>query len=112
MGHTSIMLRALRDIRSEIFIEKYAFHLHKQGKIKVPHFCEHAKMASSKELVPLNPDWWYTRLSAITRKVYLKQGLGVGHFRNIYGSSRRKGTKPAHHSRASGNIIRKCLQQL
>merc|ERR1711959_692138 len=78
----------------------------------VPHFCEHVKSAQHKELGPYDPDWWYVRIAAVARRVYLRQGLGVGRLREMYGGSRANGSRPKHHARASGKIIRKCLQQL
>merc|ERR1712118_287667 len=106
------MAKSVKDIHAETFIKKYAWHLQKQGKIKNPHFFEYSKTASAREFSPLEPNWWYIRVASIARRIYIKKGLGVGHFRDVFGGSHRRGAKPAHHARASGNIVRKCLQQL
>merc|ERR1712224_534890 len=102
----------VKDIDAANFIKTYAAHLRKQGKIKMPYYCEFVKTGSYKELSPYDPYWWYTRVAAIARRIYLRQGLGVGRLRNIYGGSYSNGWRPKHHARASGNIIRKCIQQL
>merc|ERR1712224_357276 len=106
------MIHSVRDVIPEVFIQKYASHLKKQGKVKVPHLCEYAKSASFKELAPYDDDWWFTRVAAVARRIYLKEGLGVRYFRNVYGGSQRRGAKPNGHALSSGNIIRKCLHQL
>merc|ERR1712216_152388 len=102
----------VKEVDGSTFITAYAAHLKKIGKIEVPHFSDYAKTATFKELAPHDPNWWYVRIAAIARQVYLRQGLGVGRLREIYGGSRTNGSRPNHHARASGNVIRKCLQQL
>lgn len=51
--------------------------------------------------------------ASLARKVYIKQGLGVGALRRQYGGrNKRKGVVPEHFCRASGGLIRHILQQL
>lgn len=51
--------------------------------------------------------------AAIARKVYLRQDLGVGAMRRMFGGrNKRKGTVPEHSARAAGGLIRHILQQL
>jgi small subunit ribosomal protein S19e len=38
--------------------------------------------------------------------------VGISRLRTYYGGKKRRGYKPAHFRRASGNILRKILQQL
>merc|ERR1711904_120476 len=106
------MSKSVNDVHADIFIREYARHLQKQGKVKGPIFFELAKTASAREAAPYETKWWFTRIASIARKIYLKQGIGVGYLREVFGGSHRRGSKPAKHSRAAGNIIRKCLQQL
>mmetsp|Transcript_11975 Transcript_11975/g.30567 ORF Transcript_11975/g.30567 Transcript_11975/m.30567 type:complete len:118 (-) Transcript_11975:96-449(-) len=70
------------------------------------------KTARFKELSPYDPDWYFIRAASIARKVYLKQGVGVGKFRKIYGNTYRKGVRTEHFSKASGGLVRHILQQL
>ena len=44
------------------------------------------KTAHWKEMGPYDPDWYYTRAASVARQVYLKQGVGVGKLRKIYGT--------------------------
>lgn len=51
--------------------------------------------------------------ASLARKIYIKQGLGVGALRRQYGGrNKRKGAVPEHFARASGGLIRHILQQL
>lgn len=81
-------------------------------QIKVPAWAEYVKTATYKELGPLDNDWFYVRIAAVARRVYLRQGLGTGRLRESFGGASNNGARPEHHARASGNIIRKSLQAL
>ena len=70
------------------------------------------KTGRYRELSPNDPDWYYVRAASIARKIYLKQGIGIGKFRKIYGSTYRKGTRTEHFSKVSGGLIRHICQQL
>jgi len=48
----------------------------------------------------------------MARKIYLRQGIGVGAFRKIYGGRKSNGVRPSHFARSSGSIARDCLKQL
>ena len=52
--------------------------------------------------------------AAIARRVYIRQGMGVGGFRRAFGGrSNAAGlSAPEHHAKAAGGIIRHALQQL
>lgn len=51
--------------------------------------------------------------AAIARKVYMRQDLGVGAMRKMFGGrNKRKGTVPEHFAKAAGGLIRHILQQL
>merc|ERR1712050_278007 len=93
-------------------IKKHGAHLKKQGKIVVPHFCGYVKTTPSKDLGPYDHDWWYVRVASIARRIYLRQELGVGRLRSLYGALQSKGSRPGHRRRAPSNIIRKVLQSL
>lgn len=75
---------------------------------------DYAKTGCFKELNPLDPDWYYVRAAAVARRVYLRQGLGVGAMRRMFGSrSNKKGkVTPEHHARAAGGVIRHALHAL
>ena len=86
------------------------------------------KTGTNKELSPYNPDWLYVRAgtppptsypaslltssAAIARKLYLRQNIGIGTLKHLYGGKKRRGVRPPRHSTGSKKIIRYCMQQL
>lgn len=51
--------------------------------------------------------------AAICRKMYERQGLGVGCLRKLFGKSNKsRGARPEHHCKAAGGVIRHILIQL
>jgi small subunit ribosomal protein S19e len=71
-----------------------------------------AKTGRGRELAPYDEDWLFIRASAIIRHLYIRPDQGVGALRNVYGNKKRRGAAPGHHVKASGGLIRYCLQQL
>ena len=70
------------------------------------------KTSCRKELAPYQEDWLYVRAAALARKVYLRQNIGVGALKHIYGGKWRRGVRPPRHGAASKKIIRYCLMEL
>merc|ERR1712137_650319 len=111
--HFIMAPKAVRDVHPETFIRSYAAHLKANDKIQLPAWVDIVKTGAFKELAPYDPDWYYIRAAAIARKVYLRQDLGVGAMRRMFGGrNKRKGTVPEHSARAAGGLIRHILQQL
>ena len=83
-------------------------------QVQLPSYVDYAKTGPTKELAPLDADWYYVRTAAIARRVYLRQGLGVGAFRRMFGgASNAKGKVcPEHHAKAAGGVIRHALHTL
>ncbi|MQL87405.1 hypothetical protein Taro_019947 [Colocasia esculenta] len=104
--------RTVKDVSPHEFTKAYAGHLKRSGKIELPPWVDIAKTSVAKELAPYDPDWYYIRAASIARKIYLKQGLGVGAFQRIYGGSKRNGSCPPHFCKSSGSVARHILQQL
>lgn len=50
--------------------------------------------------------------ASMARKIYMRQGLGVGAFKRIYGGSKRNGSRPPHFCKSSGAVARHVLHQL
>ena len=103
----------VKDIAPSSFIKAYAEHLKKNDKIKPPKWVDLVKTGKSRELPPIDPDWLYVRIAAVARKVYLRQHVGVGTLKHLFGHKQHPGAngKP-HHVTGSGKIIRFALQQL
>merc|ERR1712080_611894 len=102
----------LKDVSAEAFIAEFSAHLKRSGKIDLPAWHNVVKTGHFKELAPYDEDWYYVRAASFARKVYLRQKTGVGALRKVYGGADRRGTRGAHHTTASGGLIRKILRDL
>merc|ERR1712228_196266 len=102
----------VKDVNQQQFTKAFAEFLKKSGKVKVPDWSDLVKTARFKELAPYDDDWYYTRVAAIARHIYMRSPVGVGTIRKIYGGRKRNGTAPSHFCRSSGAIARKALQTL
>ena len=100
---------SVKDISAHEFVVKYAAWLRKSGKLPVPKWVDIVKTGSHKELAPYGDDWYYVRAASLARKVYLRQGTGIGTFRRVYGSRKNNGTAPEHFNKGSGGLIRAIL---
>ncbi|ONK59801.1 uncharacterized protein A4U43_C08F10850, partial [Asparagus officinalis] len=49
---------------------------------------------------------------SMARKIYLRQGIGVGGFQKIHGGRKKNGSRPPHFCKSSGAVARHILQQL
>jgi len=103
---------AINDTKPEVLIKKVAEELKKLPEIKEPSWCMFVKTGQHKARCPVEHDWWYTRAASVLRRVYLLGPIGTNKLRIKYGGRKRRGHKPEHTYKASGNIIRKILQQL
>lgn len=92
-----------------LFIEKYANVLKKNQNFSVPKWFEYVKTGHGKEMPPEDADWFYTRAASIVRKIYLSEEVCYAKIRAAYGCKKRRGSKPARRSRASGSVIKNLL---
>ncbi|RKP11034.1 40S ribosomal protein S19-A [Thamnocephalis sphaerospora] len=102
----------VKDINAHAFVKAYAAHLKRTGKVEVPKWVDLVKTGSYKELAPYDPDWFYIHAASIARHIYLRNSVGVGALRKLYGGRANRGTRPSHHADASGSVQRKALQAL
>ena len=100
------------DVPVNDLIEEVAKDLQKIDQIKPPEWSTFAKTGTHKERPPKRQDWWFVRCSAILRSVRKLGPVGVQKLRTKYGGRKRRGHKPEHFYKGSGNVIRKALQQL
>ena len=96
----------VKDVAAHDFVIAYAAHLKRIGKIEVPKWADLVKTGTAKELAPYDPDWYYIRAAAIVRKIYLREGTGVGSLRKRFGGNYRRGSAPDKHQDAAGGLIR------
>jgi len=102
----------VRDVSAESFIEAYASHLKRSGKLEVPTWVDLVKTGTFKEQGPYDPDWFYIRAAAIARHIYLRKKMGVGALAKLHGGRNRRGNRPSHHADCSTSVQRKVCQSL
>lgn len=93
-------------------INKLAEELKGIKEISPPEWAKFVKTGNFKERPPVEKDWWYKRTASLLRKIYVLGPIGVSKLRVKYGGKKNRGFKPEEFRKASGNIIRKSLQQL
>jgi len=105
-------MTSARDIPADRLIELTSDKLKENPAISAPEWSKFVKTGVHKEKPPTQKDWWYSRLAAILRTVYLKGPVGVSRLRAKYGGKKNRGSKPDQVRKGSGKIVRVCLQQL
>jgi small subunit ribosomal protein S19e len=80
--------------------------------IQAPDWANYVKTGTSRERRPTQENWWELRSAALLRAVATLGPIGVNKLRTKYGGRKNRGHRPDRFARASGNIIRKSLQQL
>jgi small subunit ribosomal protein S19e len=103
---------SVKEVKAEKLIEKLKEELSKEKEIQPPVWSKFAKSGAHRERPPQQKDFWYIRAASILRRLYIDGPVGVSKMRTYYGGRRRRGYKPAHFRKASGNFLRKILQQL
>ncbi|MFH1391293.1 MAG: 30S ribosomal protein S19e [Candidatus Diapherotrites archaeon] len=98
------------DVPAGMLIEEVAKEL--KGKIQQPELFSYIKTGAHKERTPNNPDWFYVRNASILYQIYKHGSTGTGSLRTYYGGRKNRGVKPEAKRKASGKVIRVCLQQL
>jgi len=103
---------SVKDIPANVFIGELAKQFKQNPQIEVPQWADVVKTASFKELAPTNEDWFYIRLAAIARRLYINGGIGVTKFTQLFGGSATYGVRRKHAATAAPAPISKALQQL
>ncbi|KAJ6793352.1 40S ribosomal protein S19-like [Iris pallida] len=101
--------RTVKDVSPNDFVKEYSAHLKRSGKMELPHWTDIVKTRRFKELAPYDLDWYYIRAVSMARKIYLRQGIGVGSFQKIYGGRKKNGSRPPHFCKSSGAVARNIL---
>ena len=100
------------DVSQQALVEKTKEELKKLEEIKPPQWAAFVKTGVHKERTPSEEDWWYMRAASVLRVVAMTGPIGVAKLRTRYGGKKDRGVKPSAFRVASGNILRKILQQL
>jgi len=93
-------------------IERLKERLEAEGKIKPPEWAPFARTGVHTEKAPVQKDWWYRRVAAVLRKVYLHGPVGTSRLAAEFGGRRDDGSAPYHPRRGSRSIAREAMQQL
>ncbi len=100
------------DVPADKLIERVAEKLKEMNEFRPPEWAKFVKTGVHKERSPEQEDWWWIRVAAIFRKVYIDGPVGIERLRSAYGGRKRRGVEPPKFRKGSGSIIRKALQQL
>lgn len=100
------------DVPADKLIAKIADGLKGQASFNPPEWAEYAKTGVHREKAPVENDWWYTRVAAILRKIYVYGPIGTVRLSAEFGGPKNRGSKPETAARGSRSIARKGLQQL
>merc|ERR1711907_687783 len=79
-----------RDVSAPALISAFAAHLKRQGKMQLPNNLDIQKTSKTKELAPVDPDFFYVRAASLARRCYMHNNQGVGHFATAYGKKLRR----------------------
>jgi small subunit ribosomal protein S19e len=100
------------DVPPGLLIERLKGQLEKDGKIKPPEWSPFARTGVHTEKAPVQADWWYRRVAAVLRMVYLHGPVGSTRLAAEFGGRRDDGSAPYHPRRGSRSIAREAMQQL
>ncbi len=100
------------DVPPELLIQAVAEDLKKSKKVKPPKWAPFVKTGLHREKSPTEGDWWYTRMAAVLRKVYIRGQVGTERLAAEFGGRRDRGSAPYHPRKGSRSIARECLDQL
>ena len=103
---------AIYDVQAEELIKRVAVELEKEDAMQPPEWVHFVKTGGSRERQPSQDNWWHIRSASVLRKIFIKGPIGVSKLRVVYGGKKNRGNKPEAFYPASGNILRKILQQL
>ncbi|MFQ6128767.1 MAG: 30S ribosomal protein S19e [Thermoplasmata archaeon] len=105
-------MTTVHDVPADRLIARITEHFKKEAKVDPPEWSAYAKTGVHKEKSPANDDWWYSRLAAALRKVYLKGPIGSERLAALFGGKEDRGSKPYRARSGSRAIARFCLKQL
>lgn len=100
------------DVPADVLLDRVSATLREGGKAPPPAWARFARTGMHTERAPQDPAWWYRRLAAVLRKVYMLGPIGTARLAAEFGGTRDGGSAPYHPRRGSGKVTRGCLQQL
>ena len=101
-----------REVEAQKFVTALKEELKKVKEINPPAWSQFVKSGAHRERIPQQDDFWHVRSASVLRRLYVDESAGVERLRSYFGGKKRRGHKPAHFRKSSGNTIRKIMQQL
>ncbi len=105
------MVRAY-DVHGTDLVKGLAEELKKNPALKQPEWVEWVKTGRHRERAPTDREWYYTRMASILRRVYVDGPVGTESLRSYYGGRKARGVRKHKVFKASGKVVRNCLQAL
>lgn len=102
----------VHDVPPGLLIERLKQRLESEGKIKPPQWAPFARTGVHTEKAPSQADWWYRRVAAVLRKVYLLGPIGTMRLAAEFGGRRDDGSAPYHPRRGSRSVVHDAMRQL
>lgn len=100
------------DVPAQELIVRTAKELKQVKEIAPPEWGQFVKTGAGRDRPPADSDWWYMRSASVLRKLFILGPVGVSKLKVKYGNKKNRGVAPGRFYPASGNILRKILQQL
>ncbi|MDO8427765.1 MAG: 40S ribosomal protein S19 [Candidatus Diapherotrites archaeon] len=103
---------AIENVHPSDLISGLANDFEKNLKMQKPNFADYVKTGVHRERAPTQENWYYLRLGSLLYRIYKDGPVGVQSLRSYYGGRQARGVRPHRHRKASGKVIRFCLQEL
>ncbi len=100
------------DVPAQELIERSALGMKEIPEFQPPEWASYVKTGVHKELPPEQDDWWYVRLSAVLRKVYMNGPIGTERLSAMFGGKEDRGSKMYKARKGSRAIVRRALIDL
>jgi small subunit ribosomal protein S19e len=100
------------EVPPNMLIDRLTEKLKSEASIKPPEWASFVKTGTHREKAPVEKDWWYKRMAAVLRKIYIHGPIGSSRLAAEYGGKKDMGSAPYRAVKGSRNIIRTCLKQL
>jgi small subunit ribosomal protein S19e len=100
------------DVPADTLIDRAAQQLKAAGKVAPPEWAPFVRTGVHTEKAPTDREWWWRRMAAVLRKVYMNGPIGSSRLAAEFGGKRDDGSAPSHPRKGSRAVTRECLQQL
>ncbi len=105
-------MATVHDVPAQPLLDRLAVQLKDDARAEPPEWVAMAKTGTHVEKAPVDRDWWYGRLAAVLRKVYVHGPIGSTRLAAEFGGKADRGSKPYHAARGSRAIARAALKKL